>query len=175
MAISPHAWRWSGIIALWGLAGLIGFLILVQAMLVVFAPLGAWQRPAVAKVEVTLIDHDDEGRITGKAWAKQDGKGRTLRLAKEEAATLAVDEEVWILENYYAGGARPDQFILTPWRLLMEYPEPLLLLALWAARRLHRRQMKAEKEVPDLPRKVWKDEFHARAARFARPEDKQQP
>ncbi len=169
MALSPSTWRWTGIIGLWAIAGLIGFLVLVQGMLVAFAPFGAWQRPGLVKVAVTLVDKDEEGRITGKVWARQDGKGRTLRLTREEAASLAVEEEVWILENYYAGGARPDQFIFTPLRLLMEYPEPLLLLALWAARRLHRRQVAAEKEVPDIPRKVWKDEFHQRAARFAEP------
>lgn len=167
MALSPNAWRWSGLIALWGLVTLIGFLMLVQAMLVVFAPFGNWQRPRVAKVEVTLVDRDEEGRITGKVWAREDGTGRTLRLTREEAASLSPEESVWILENYFAGGARPDQFLLTPVRLLMEYPEPLLLLALWAARRLHRRQRQAEKEVPDIPRKVWKDEFHTKAERFA--------
>lgn len=166
MALSPTAWRWTGILGLLAFAGLLGFLVLVQGMLVAFDPFGHWQRPGIAKVAVTLVDRDEEGRITGKVWARQDGKGRTLRLAKEEAASLAVEDEVWILESYYAGGPRPDQFLLTPLRLLAEYPEPLLLLALWAARRLHHRQQRAEKEVPDIPRKVWKDEFHQRAARF---------
>ncbi len=169
MAISPSTWRWIAISALWTLVGGIGFVVLVQAMLVVFAPFGDWQLPGVAKVAIVNVERDEQGRISGKVLARQGAKDRILTLSKEEALELEDLAEAWILDNYYAAGARPDQFLLTPQRLLMEYPEPLILLALWGIHRLRRAQVKAAKEVPDRPRTVWRDEFHVRAERFSSP------
>ena len=152
--------------ALWVLVGSIGFVVLVQGMLVFFAPFGEWQLPGIAKVEITLVERDEQGRITGKVDVKRDGHERTLTMLKEECLNIETEEEVWILDNYFVGGARPDQFLLTPWRLLTEYPEPLILLALLAIRRLRRSQVKADEVVPDIPRAVWRDEFHLKAGRF---------
>jgi hypothetical protein len=49
----------------------------------------------------------------------------------------------------------------------MEYPEPLILLALLGIRRLRRTQVKAEEKIPDHPRAVWRDEFHLKSGRFS--------
>ncbi len=174
MTISSNNWRWAAITGLWILVASIGFVVLVQGMLVFFAPFGEWQVPGIAKVEILLVERDEQGRITGKVDVKREGHERTLTLLKEECLKIEAEEEIWILDNYFAGGARPDQFLLTPWRLLTEYPEPLLLLALLAIRRLRRSQAKAVEEVPDQPRAVWRDEFHMKAARFSetlRPKD----
>ncbi|MBL0313222.1 MAG: hypothetical protein IPP78_11025 [Holophagaceae bacterium] len=167
MTISSNSWRWAAITALWILVASVGFVVLVQGMLVFFAPFGSWQMPGAAKVEIKLIERDEQGRITGKVQARQGNRERTLVLTKAECLKIEAEEEVWILDNYFAGGARPDQFLLTPWRLLTEYPEPLLLLALLAIRRLRRAQAKAAKEIPEQPRTVWRDEFHMKAVRFS--------
>ena len=175
MNISPNTWRWATITSLWVLVAGIGFVVLVQGMLVFFAPFGEWQMPGIAKVEILLVERDEQGRITGKVQVKRDDHERTLTLLKEECLKIEAEEEIWILDNYFAGGARPDQFLLTPWRLLTEYPEPLLLLALLAIRRLRQSQAKAVEEVPDQPRAVWRDEFHMKAARFSETEEAMEP
>lgn len=173
MALPRNLWRWLAMAALGLVAAAVGFLMLVQALLVVFAPFGHWQRPGVAKVAVTFIERDEEGRINGKVEAREDGQPRILRFAKEEAASLALEEEVWILDNYFVGGARPDNFLLTPTRLLSEYPAPLLALALWLLVLVRRAQVREDAVVPDIPRTVWHDDFHRKAARFEKPEEPQ--
>jgi hypothetical protein len=167
-APSPRAapWRLAAILLLWALVGLIAFLMTVQTLLVVLAPRGHWQWPRIATVTVETVVKDEEGRITGEVLAREDDRLREFRFAREEAADLGRDDEIRILENYFAGGARPSAFRFSAWRLLLEYPQPLLLLALVLLRRLHRAKARAEAYVPDIPRKVWKDEFHARAERF---------
>ncbi len=175
MVISPNIWRWAAITGLWLLVAGIGFVMLVQGMLVFFAPFGEWQMPGIARVEVMLIERDEQGRITGKVDVKRDNHERTLIMLKEECLKIEAEEEVWILDNYYAGGARPDQFLLTPWRLLTEYPEPLLVLALLAIRLLRRSQAKAAEVIPDQPRAVWRDEFHLKAVRFSGMDELKKP
>jgi hypothetical protein len=163
----PFTWRWGAVIGLVAFAGFGVFLMLVQIMLVLLSPAGSWHRPGWSRVEITLLDKDEEGRLNGKAWGKVDGEFKALRFDKGEAAKLRVDDEVWVLDNYFAGGVRPDQFILTPWRLVLEYPAPLVALALLLAWRLRRTQARLDAIVPDIPRKVWKDDFHERSRRFA--------
>ena len=167
MNITPNTWRWAAMTGLWVLVAGLGFVVVVQAMLVSFAPFGHWQMPGIAKVEITNIERDDLGHITGRVLAQKDGRSQILVLAKEECLKLEAEEDVWVLENYFTGGARPNQFLLTPQRLLMEYPEPLILLVLLAIRRLRRAQLKAAKEIPDRPRTVWRDEFYTKAGRFS--------
>lgn len=171
----PFTWRWGAVIGLVAFAGFGLFLMLVQVMLVLLSPAGRWHRPGWSQVEITLLDKDDQGQLTGKAWGKVDGEFKALRFDKGEAAKLRVEDEVRVLDNYFAGGVRPDQFILTPWRLLMEYPQPLVALALFLAWRLGRAQRRLDAVVPDIPRKVWKDDFHERSKRFAPPEPKEEP
>lgn len=176
MTISSNTWRWAAITGLWVLVVSIGFVVLVQAMLVFFAPFGAWQMPGITKVEITNIERDEQGHITGRVLARQGERNRILVLAKGECLKIEAEEEVWVLENYFAGGARPDQFLLTPFRLLTEYPEPLLLLALLGILRLRRSQVKAAaKEISSQPRAVWRDEFHLKAARFSETEEIKEP
>jgi hypothetical protein len=175
MTSRRNLWRWAAMAVLGLVTAAVSFLMLVQAMLVVFAPFGHWQAPGVAKVVVTFVERDEEGRINGKVEAREDGQPRILRFAKEEAATLALEEEVWILDNYFVGGARPDNFLLTPTRLLSEYPAPLLALALWLLVRLRRAQVREDAVVPDIPRTVWRDDFHRKAARFEPPGEPEEP
>ncbi len=175
MTTSSSTWRWAAITILWTMVASIGFVVLVQAMLVFFAPFGHWQMPGLAKVEIVNIERDEQGRITGRVLARKDARDKILVLAKEECLKIEPEEEVWLLENYFSGGARPDQFLLTPLRLLTEYPEPLILLALLAIRYLRRSQVKAAKEVSKLPRTVWRDEFYSKAGRFSGPEETKVP
>lgn len=175
MHISSNTWRWAALTALWTMLAGIGFVVLVQAMLVFFAPFGHWQMPGLAKVEIVNIERDEQGRITGRVLARKDARDKILVLAKEECLKIEPEEEVWLLENYFSGGARPDQFLLTPLRLLTEYPEPLILLALLVIRYLRRVQVKATKEIPDQPRTVWRDEFHTKAARFSGTDEVRKP
>ncbi len=170
MTTSSNTWRWAAITGLWVLVASISFVVVVQAMLVSFAPFGHWQVPGLVKVEITNIERDEQGKITGRVLAQKEGRNHILILAKEECLKIEAEEEIWVLENYFTGGARPDQFLLTPQRLLMEYPEPLILLALLAIRWLRRAQIKAAKQIPDQPRTVWRDEFYTKAGRFSQTE-----
>ncbi len=171
MAISRSALRWTALLGLWILAGLIAWVLLVQGLLTLFSPFGNWQLPRIAEVTVTQVERDQAGKLTGNILATEGKRERVLRMAKEECADLEADMEVWILDNYFAKGPRPDQFRLTPWRLLMEYPEPLLALILWAIWRIRRSQVKEGQESPTRERTVWRDDFHTRAERFAVPKD----
>lgn len=175
MAISPNTWRWAAITSLWVFVAGIGFVVMVQGMLVFFAPFGEWRMPGISKVEVLLIERDEQGRITGKVDVKRDGHERTLSMPKEECLKMEPEEEVWILENYFQDGARPNQFLLTPARLLTEFPEPLIVLALLAILRLRRSLAKAAQEIPDQPRAVWHDEFYLKAGRFSGAEAETKP
>ncbi|MDE3246401.1 MAG: hypothetical protein KGN80_09955 [Acidobacteriota bacterium] len=175
MTISSNTWRWAAITALWTMVAGVGFVVLVQAMLVFFAPFGHWQMPGIAKFEIVNIERDEQGHITGRVLARKDARDKILVLAKEECLKLEPEEERWLLENYFSGGARPDQFLLTPLRLLTEYPEPLILLALLAIRLLRRAQAKADAEIPVQPRTVWRDEFHQKAVRFSGTEESKPP
>lgn len=171
MTLSSSPWRWAAITALWTMVAGLAFVVVVQAMLVLFAPFGHWQMPGIAKVEIVNIERDEQGHITGRVLARKDARDKILVLAKEECLKLEAEQELWVLENYFAGGARPNQFLLTPQRLLMEYPEPLILLALLAIQLLRRAQLKATKAIPYQPRTVWRDEFYEKTARFSGTEE----
>lgn len=173
MTIPSNTWRWAAITGLWGIVATVGFVVMVQAMLVFFAPFGKWQRPGIAKVEITNIERDEQGHITGRVLARKDDGDRILVLSKEECLKIEAGEEIWVLENYFTGGARPNQFLVTPQRLFMEYPEPLILLALMVIRRLRRAQLKAAKAIPETLRTVWRDEFYTKAGRFSGSEQTQ--
>ncbi len=169
-------WRWAAMAALVAWAALSLWLILIQVFLAAWDPMGHWQRPGISKVTVTLVCRDTEGKLTGAVLAKEGENDRVLQMLKTEAAQLDADDEVWILAHYRADGNRPSHFRLTASRVLVEYPEPLMVLALWGFWRLRRQQKakeKAEAEAPRPNRKVWKDEFHARAQRFSKPEPPQ--
>ncbi|HJU83246.1 MAG TPA: hypothetical protein VJ600_03470 [Holophagaceae bacterium] len=144
----------------------------MQLLFALFEPKGHWQMPHIARVTVTRISRDQEGKITGQVIATEGEQEREMLLSPKECLELSAGEDAWILDHYWADGIRPNQFLLTPTRLLTEYPEPLLILAAWAIWRLRRKQKaeaKAILEAPNPNRKVWKDDFHSRAERFSQP------
>jgi hypothetical protein len=169
MAITRMQWRWTALAGLWTLVGFIGFLLVVQAFLTLLMAYGTWQRPGIAPVKVISINHDLENNFTDKVLVT---RGRTnprlgiLRMLKSEVAQLRVGDEFWVLDNYFHNELRPAQFRLSPQRLLLEYPEPLLLLALLAIWRV--RRIKPPPEDPNRVRTLLRDDFHLRAQRFAR-------
>lgn len=163
--------------ALWVVAAASVFLLLTQIIMVLATPQGHLRWPATAKVTVQEVERDQDGKLTGRVLATEDGKDRWLRFSKAEAFELRQDEEVWILENFLAGGYLNDEFRLTPWRLMEQFavlPMALALAGVALLRRLGRRvEVRAEKDAP--PRKVWKDEFHQRAERHAAPKPPDEP
>ncbi len=166
---------WSALAFLWLWVAASAWVILVQLFVVIWDTPGHWRWPGISKVTVRLIGTDEEGKISGYVWADRDGEDVKLRLARTEAFDLVVDQELWVLHHYRVDGHRPNEFRLTPVRLLGEYPEPLLGLALYLIVGLHRRRkaaLKAEAEAPRPDRKVWKDDFHSRAERFSKPDPK---
>jgi len=175
MTISGKAWRWGGLGALWTLVGLIAWLVVIQVIIVFFSPFGTWQRPGVARVRVVAVEKDPMSLFTDSVHVLQGGARRSLTMLKAERARLKAGDEVWILENYYVTPTRPAQFRLTPWRILLEYPEPLAVLALLGIRRLRRAQEQARRreaqEDAARPRTLLVDDFHARAERFKAPKD----
>ncbi len=167
MRISRQARHWIALGGLWTLVAAVAWIVSVQAFLVLMAPFGTWQAPAMARVTVVSVDRDPDSQLTDNLTVQQGEEERTLRMLKAECRELRPQDEVWILDNYYAGGLRPDHFRLTPLRLLLEYPEPLILLALWGIWRVRKAQARDEAAALTRPRTVWKDEFHLRAQRFA--------
>ena len=86
-------------------------------------------------------------------------------LPKAECRDLKPGDEIWVLDNYYATPVRPEQFRLSLRRLLVEYPEPLLLLFLVGIWRVRKALAKAQRDLPP-PTVLFKDDFHRRAERF---------
>ncbi len=170
MVVSWKAWRWGALAGLWTIAGLIAWLMSIQIFLVLVTPFGTWQRPDIARVTVTWIERDPQSTFTDNILVTQGGAERSLSMLKAERAGLSVGDEIWILDNYYVTATRPAQFRLTPLRLLLEYPEPLLLLALLAIWRLRRAQVREVQEDPARKRTVLRDDFHERAQRFKEPQ-----
>jgi len=171
MALSRNTWRWAALAGLWTVVGLIVWLMVIQAFLVLLTPFGTWQRPAIAHVTVKWVDRDPQSQFAENVLVEQGGEERSLSMLKVELVNLGVEDEIWILDNYYVTATRPAQFRLTPVRLLLEYPEPLLLLALLGIWRLRRAQAREVKEDPARPRTLLRDDFHERSRRFAAPQD----
>jgi hypothetical protein len=170
MLISRHLWRWGLLTCLWALAGLIGFLLSVHVFLMLAIPFGSFQAPGISRVTVVDVVSDFNNRYVDTVTVRSNGGERELSMLKAETEDLRADTEFWVLDNYYYNGMRPSQFRLTPQRLLLEYPEPLLLLAIWGIVRIRRSQARDRKEeVLTGDRKVYRDEFHLRSQRFAAP------
>jgi len=161
-------WRWLALIGCGAVAGLVAWLMVVQFILIVLTPFGTWQTPTIAKVRVLDTYRDAESQFTDFVSVDRDGEARNLIMLKGEAANLRADEEIWVLDNYYVTTTRPAQFRLTPIRLLLEYPEPLLILALLGIWRIRKTLAKAAVEDPNRKRTVLVDDFHARAQRFVK-------
>ena len=170
MRIPPIAWRWSALVALGTVVGAGLWILVIQVLLVLFSPVGAWQVPKIAKVTVVRLDKDPEKNFTDRLVVKQGDKERDLEMLKEEQIGLHPDDELWILDNYYYTSLRPAQFRLTPLRLALEYPLPLMLLAAWGFRRILRSRLGLEPEPnPAVQRQRLTDDFHQRAHRFSAP------
>jgi hypothetical protein len=173
MRVPPILRRWALLAALWTLVLAGGWILAIQVLLVLFSPVGSWQVPRISHVVVLRIDKDPEKAFTDQVVVKQGDKERVLEMLKEEQAELHPEDELWILDNYYYTSLRPAQFRLTPLRLALEYPEPLILLALLCIRWIHRRRYGLAPEPvidPSKPRTRLQDDFHLRAERFAGPE-----
>jgi len=168
--LARPALRWPALIGLWVLAGAVLWIMLVQVFLLALNPFCHLQRPGLSKVEVVSVDRNADSQITDFVTAKRGEETRVLTLSKSEAAALREHDEAWILDAWYADGLRPTQFLLTPQRILLEYPILLLLpvaLGLWRVRQARR---EAEAEPPPPVRRTFTDDFHLRAQRFAKPE-----
>ncbi|WP_306591338.1 hypothetical protein [Geothrix sp. 21YS21S-4] len=169
------ALRWSALAALWAVMGAVLWLTAVQAFLIALNPFCRLQRPGVTHAAVQSVDRDPDSQITDFVTVKRRETEEVLRMAKAEAAALQADDEVWILDAWYADGLRPTQFRLTPQRILLEYPGLLLLPIAWGLWRL--RKARQEAEAAPLPpvRRVFVDDLHLRAQRFAKPGEKAAP
>jgi hypothetical protein len=169
-ALSRPLIRGSALLILWGTVGAVLWIAVVQVFLLVMNPFCHLQRPEISHLEVVSVDRNPDSQITDYVTAKRGDDKRVLSMSKSEAAELKADDEVWILDAWYADGLRPAQFRLTPLRVLLEYPILLLLpaaLGLWWVRRARAR---AEAEPPPPVRRVFTDDFHLRAERFAKRE-----
>jgi hypothetical protein len=170
MRVPPVLWRWSALAVLWTVVAAGGWVLVIQVLLVAFSPIGYWQTPRISRVVVLRIDKDPDKTFTDRVVVKQGEKERDLEMLKEEQATLHPDDEIWILDNYYYTSLRPAQFLLTPQRLALEYPQPLMLLAILAIRWILRSRFGKPPEPvfdPDKPRIRLKDDYHLRAQRFS--------
>ena len=162
--------RFAALIGLWGLVGVVVWIVVVQVFLLVMNPFCHLERPGIARLEVVSVDRNQDSQITDYVTAKQGDETRVLTLAKAEAADLHANDEVWILDAWYADGLRPTQFRLTLLRLLLEYPALLLLPAAFGLWRVRKARQKADAEPPPPVRRTFTDDFHLRAQRFDKPE-----
>ncbi|MCE1204671.1 MAG: hypothetical protein LWW79_08710 [Holophagaceae bacterium] len=168
--LARPAFRWPALIGLWALAGAVAWITTVQVFLLVMNPFCHLQRPGFSRLEVVSVDRNADSQITDFVTAKRGEETRVLTLSKAEAAELHEHDEVWILDAWYADSLRPTQFLLTPQRILLEYPILLLLpvaLGLW---RIRKARQEAAAEPPPPVRRTFTDDFHLRAQRFAKPE-----
>jgi len=168
--LSRPAFRWPALVALWALVGAVLWIMLVQIFLLALNPFCHAQRPGLAHVEVRSVDRDVDSQITDFVTVKHGDSEQVLKMAKAEAAELRPDDEVWILDAWYADGLRPTQFRFSLQRVLLEYPALLLLPAAWALWRLRKAKQKADAAPPPPVRRTFTDDFHLRAQRFAKPE-----
>ena len=168
--LSRPAIRWSLLVSLWALVVAVLWILLVQVFLLALNPFCHAQWPGVASVQVRSVDRDVDSQITDFVTVKHGDAERVLRLSKAEAAELRPEDEVWILDAWYADGLRPTQFRLTLLRVLLEYPVLLLLPAAWGLWRVRKAKRKADAAPPPPVRRTFTDDFHLRAQRFAKPE-----
>ena len=167
--------RWTALAGLWMLVAAVLWLTAVQVFLVALNPFCQLQRPRLTQLTVVSVDRNADSQITDYVTARQGEDERVLSMAKAEAADLHPEDEVWILDTWYADNLRPTQFRLTLLRLLLEYPSLLLLPAGLGFWRVRKAREKADAEPPPPVRRTFTDDFHLRAQRFAKPEPAPRP
>ena len=168
--LARPALRWPALIGLWALAGAVLWILLVQVFLLALNPFCHLRRPGLSRVEVVSVDRNADSQITDFVTARRGEETRVLILGKAEAAELREHDEVWILDAWYADNLRPTQFLLTPLRILLEYPILLLLPVAFGLWRVRKARQAADAEPPPPVRRTFTDDFHLRAQRFAKPE-----
>ena len=166
--LARPAFHWSALIGLWGLVGAILWILTVQAFLIILNPFCHLQRPGLTYLTVVSVDRNADSQITNFVTAKLGDQERVLTMSKAEGSELRPEDEVWILDAWYADGLRPTQFRLTLLRLLLEYPAILLLPAALGLWRVRRARLLAEAVPPPSVRRTFTDDFHLRAQRFAK-------
>ena len=155
---------------LWTFIGLTLWLMAFQLALIVFSSKGEWQAPDFYQVTVVSVEKTSSNAFTRDVNVTIDGEAETITLPKPDAAKLRPFDTVWVLDNFYATPIRSAQFILTPGRVLNEYPELILLLAILGVLRIRRTRWGFKPEpapVPEGERIILRDTFHARAGRHA--------
>jgi len=162
--------RWSVLVGLWAVVLAVLWVGTVQVFLLLMNPFCRWQGPGLAHVRVVRVDRDPQSQISDLVTVKEGERDRELTMLKAEAAELAAGDEIWVLDNYVADGLRPNQFRLTPLRILLEYPFLLLLPVAWGLWRVRRARVRAEAAPPPPVRRTFTDDFHLRAQRFAKSE-----
>ncbi len=170
MPAKPAPRRNVALVLLWTVALLTGWLVAVQAALIAFAHQGQWQWPSTYRAEVVEVFTDTSNAFTRDVYVTIDGELETITLPKPDAARLKPHDTIRVLDNFYATPLRPAQFILTPGRVLAEYPGIILILALLAIRLIRRSRWGLTPEPPPVPeaeKKVFRDTFHQRAQRHS--------
>lgn len=150
--------------ALGAVIALTGWTAAVQAIHMGLSFQATWQLPRIHRVEVLALDRDPEQKFLERVKLR-DREGFDLgwrTFSKGEAAELQRGDEVWVLDNFFLTPLRPEVYRLSALRLLLEFPHPVLALALLALRALRRRPAPPEPE-PATPRRVLVDDFAARA------------
>ena len=168
--LARPAIRWTVLAALWGLVLAVLWILSVQVFLLALNPFCHLQQPGITRVGVVSVDRNPDSQITDFVTAKHGDETQVLAMGKAEAAELRPEDEVWILDAWYTDGLRPTQFRLTLLRLLLEYPAILLLPVALGFWRVHRARVQADAAPLPPVRRVFTDDFHTRAQRFARPE-----
>lgn len=166
--LARPALRWTALVGLWAVVGAVLWLTAVQLFLLALNPFCRLARPGLARGEVRRVDRNPDSQITDFVTVRHGDAERVLDLPKTEAAALRPEDEVWLLEAWYSDGLRPTAFLLTPQRVLLEYPLLLLVPATWGLWRVRKAKREADAAPPPPVRRVFTDDFHLRAQRFAK-------
>lgn len=173
MTIPRLPFRWAALALLGVLAALLGFLVAVQGLMAILPPGGSWQLPRIYKVTVKAFDPNPQAEYPAIQVRDAAEQARFITLPKEERIALEMDEDLWVVEPPFRSRLRPPQYRLTPWRLVLEFPAPVLILVVLLLVRIRKLQVRVDREAREAPRErtVLRDDFHARAQRFAPPKD----
>jgi hypothetical protein len=168
MPIPPTYKRKATTVLLWIVVVFCAWIMAMQLAVIAFAAQGEWQTPDYYQVEVVEVFRDSGNAFTRDVQVTIDGQLEVITLPKKEAIPLRPHDSFWVVDNLYSTPLRPAQFRLTFIRVLTEYPEILLLLALLGLAFLRRSKWDLPPEpvvLPEGQKKVYRDTFHHRAKR----------